>query len=293
MSVPDFPTVSSTPVSSMDEAIFGFDTPQTGGLFGGIDVSAQVAQSVANQAAAARGQLTGMDEAITGITDTSSTNTSIGPAGYANPPSTSANLTGIMGLGTDQGAPNATPGTDISSPSIAAPSISGAMSAASLGYGTSKGGEFSGTPTADDGRGGYGNLAGSVGPEAPSTGPSGNFGGGRGDISGAQSAASMGFGNDPGGEFGGGNDGGPSGPSGPSGGTGGGGADSGGAANGGGSSGGSSGGDAGTGSDNDGDGFGDMGGISGGWNKGGLVGKKKKPAKRKPNTSRGIAARKK
>lgn len=275
---------------SLDEGITGMGETQTGGLFGGKDVSAQVAQEVANQAAAARGAFTGQDEAITGITESPTTNTSIGPAGYANPPSTSANLTGIMGLGTDQGAPNATPGTDISSPSIAAPSISGAMSAASLGYGTSKGGEFSGTPTADDGRGGYGNLAGSVGPEAPSTGPSGNFGGGRGDISGAQSAASMGFGSDPGGEFGGGNDGGSSGPSG---GTGGGGADSGAAANGGSSSGGSSGGDAGTGSDNDGDGFGDMGGISGGWNKGGLVSKKKKPAKRKSNTSRGIAARKK
>lgn len=60
-------------------------------------------------------------------------------------------------------------------------------------------------------------------------------------------------------------------------GTGGGGADSGQAANGGSSSGG----DAGTGSDNDGDGFGDMGGISGGFTKGGLATKRTK-AKRKP-----------
>ena len=290
MNVPGFPTVSNTPALGMDEAIFGIDTPQTGGLFGGIDVSAQVAQSVANQAAAARGQLTGMDEAITGITDTAPTNTSVGPVGYANPPSTSANLTGIMGFGTDQSAPNATPGRDIAAPSIAAPSISGAMSAASLGYGTSRGGEFSGAPTDTSVSNAYSGLADSVGISAPSNAPSGNFGGGRGDISGAQSAASMGFGNDPGGEFGGGP--GPSG-GGSSAGTGGGGADSGQAA--GGTSGGTAGGTAGdgTGSDNDGDGFGDMGGISGGWNKGGLVSKKKKPAKRKPNTSRGIAARKK
>jgi hypothetical protein len=189
---------------------------------------------------------------------------------YANPPSNSANLTGIMGMGTNQGAPNATPGTPVG-PSIAAPSISGAMSAALGGFGTSKGGEYSGTPTAGDARGGYGNLAGMVGPEAPSNAPSGNYGGGNPNAPGGQSSAGPSFGSGRGGEFGGGiGDGGGS-SGGSSGGTGGGGADSGGAANGGGSSGGSSGGDAGTGSDNDGDGFGDMGGISGGWNTGGLV----------------------
>ena len=196
--------------------------------------------------------------------------------GYANPPSTSANLTGIMSgrtRGTDFSQPDADTGVDISSPapSIAAPSISGAMSAALGGFGTSKGGEYSGAPTDTSVNNAYSGLAGSVGLGSPSNAPSGNFGGGNGSISGAQSAAAMGFSGGRGGEFGGGPDG-PSGPSGgSSGGTGGGGADSG-AAAGGGSSGGSSGGDAGTGSDNDGDGFGDMGGISGGWNKGGLVG---------------------
>lgn len=102
-------------------------------------------------------------------------------------------------------------------------------------------------------------------------------------------------------DFSGGPDGDGPGPSGPSGSgqgstSGGGGSDSGQASGGQGAGaygGGSSGGDAGTGSDNDNDGFGDMGGISGGWNKGGLVSKKAKPKKRKPNTSRGIAARKK
>lgn len=297
MSVPDFPDITSTAVPSLDEGIMGIDSNQPGQLTGGRDVSAQVAQAVANQAAAARGAFTGQDEAITGITESPVANTSVGARGYANPPSNSANLTGIMGMGTDFSQPGADTGRATSpsvSVSAASPSISGAMSAARSGFGTSRGGEFDGTPSVPgDTYGGYGNLAGDY--SGPST-PSGNFGGGNGSISGAESAAAMGFGSDPGGEFGGGigDGGGASGPSGgSSGGTGGGGADSGGAANGGGSSGGSSGGDAGTGSDNNGDGFGDMGGISGGWNKGGLVSKKAKPKKRKPNTSRGIAARKK
>ena len=286
---------------SLDEGIMGIDSNQPGQLTGGRDVSAQVAQSVANQAAAARGAFTGQDEAITGITESPVANTSVGARGYANPPSNSANLTGIMGMGTDFSQPGADTGTSTSpsvSVSAASPSISGAMSAARSGFGTSRGGEFDGTPSVPgDTYGGYGNLAGDY--SGPST-PSGNFGGGNGSISGAESAASMGFGSDPGGEFGGGigDGGGASGPSGgSSGGTGGGGADSGQAGGGGaggyGGGGGSSGGDAGTGSDNNGDGFGDMGGISGGWNKGGLVSKKAKPKKRKPNTSRGIAARKK
>ena len=275
---------------SLDEGIMGIDSNVPGQLTGGKDVSAQVAQSVANQAAAARGAFTGQDEAITGITESPVSNTSVGARGYANPPSNSANLTGIMGMGTDFSQPGADTGR------ATAPSVGPVSSAASaMNQGYSALGEFYGAPTDTSVNNEYSGLAGQVGLGSPSNAPSGNFGGGRGDISGAQSAASMGFGSDPGGEFGGGPDGsGASGPSGgSSGGTGGGGADSGGAANGGGSSGGSSGGDAGTGSDNDGDGFGDMGGISGGWNKGGLVSKKKKPAKRKPNTSRGIAARKK
>lgn len=159
--------------------------------------------------------------------------------GYANPSSTSANLTGIMGLGTNQSQPNSVPGVTIGP-------MSGAMSAALQGH--SMLGEYAGTPTAGDARGGYGNLAGDYSGfmGGMSDGPSGDFGGGDGGMSGAASAAAGGFGSSPGGEFGG--------------------------------AGGYGGGDVGTGSDNDGDGFGDMGGISGGWNKGGLV---KKPTRKR------------
>ena len=180
--------------------------------------------------------------------------------GYANPSSTSANLTGIMGLGTDQSQPGAASGIGLDAfggkgPAIggvtgpSSSSMSGAMSAALGGFGTSKGGEFGGTPSAGDGRGGYGGLAGDYGGYGGgNSGPSGNFGGGDGGMSGAASAAAGGFGGSPGGEFGG--------------------------------AGGYGGGDAGTGSDNNGDGFGDMGGISGGWNKGGLVQKPKRKRKK-------------
>lgn len=60
----------------------------------------------------------------------------------------------------------------------------------------------------------------------------------------------------------------------------GGGSASGGGSSSGGSGGGVAGGGDGTGSDNNGDGFGDMGGISGGWNKGGLVQKPKRKRKK-------------
>ena len=270
-----------TPTSpSMDEAITGIDINEPGTLSGGKDVSQDVVDAVAAQAAISRAanveSKIGLD--VFGPVSKDTTETAQAPSGDK----------GTTDTGPAEAAPSTGPAVSAASPE----SVSGAMSAAFSGFGTSKSGEFGGTPSVPgDEYGGYGGLAGdySGGP----TGPSGTFGGGNGSISGAASAEAMGFGSDPGGEFGGGNaDGaGPSGGS--SGGTGGGGADSGGAANGGGSSGGSSGGDAGTGSDNDGDGFGDMGGISGGFNKGGLAARKQKPAKRKPDTSRGVAARKK
>ena len=74
--------------------------------------------------------------------------------------------------------------------------------------------------------------------------------------------------------------GGPDGGQGPSGGGSSSGPSGGGSASGGGSGGGVSGGGDGSGSDNNGDGFGDMGGISGGWNKGGLVQKPKRKRKK-------------
>lgn len=275
------PTPTGTPTSpSMDEAITGIDINEPGTLSGGKDVSQDVVAAVAAQAAISRAanieSKIGLD--VFGPVSKDTTETAETPSGDK----------GTSDTGPAEAAPSTGPAVSAASPE----SVSSAMSAAFSGFGTSKGGEFGGTPSVPgDEYGGYGGLAGdySGGP----TGPSGTFGGGNGSISGAESAEAMGFGSDPGGEFGGGvgDAAGPSGGS--SGGTGGGGADSGGAASGGGSSGGSSGGDAGTGSDNDGDGFGDMGGISGGFNKGGLAARKQKPAKRKPDTSRGVAARKK
>lgn len=53
--------------ANLDEGIVGIDAPQTGGLFGGRDVTPADAQSVANQAAISRGSFTGMDEAIAGL----------------------------------------------------------------------------------------------------------------------------------------------------------------------------------------------------------------------------------
>lgn len=198
-------------------------------------------------------------EDMNALAATGATFGSTNSRGYANPPSNSANLTGIMGLGTNQSQPGSVSGIGLDAfggkgPAISgvtgpsSSSMSGAMSAALGGFGTSKGGEFGGTPSAGDGRGGYGGLAGDYGGYGGggNSGPSGNFGGGDGGMSGAASAAAGGFGGSPGGEFGG--------------------------------AGGYGGGDVGTGSDNNGDGFGDMGGISGGWNKGGLV---KKPARKR------------
>jgi hypothetical protein len=190
-----------TPVGipSLDEAIFGIDTPQTGGLFKGKDVSQAVVDQVAQQAAISRQANL---EAQVPVSVFGPTTNNLGPVDYSNPPANSANLTGIMGFGTNQSAPNATPGVDVS-PSINAPSISGAMSAAVQGFGTSKGGEFAGTATDTSVNNAYSGLANSVGPAPTNNAPSGNFGGGNGSISGAQSAASMGFGSNRGGEFGG------------------------------------------------------------------------------------------
>jgi hypothetical protein len=50
LGIPSF----GTEVPSLDEAIFGVDTPQTGGLFGGKDVSQDVVNQVAQQAAISR-----------------------------------------------------------------------------------------------------------------------------------------------------------------------------------------------------------------------------------------------
>lgn len=50
LGIPSF----GTEVPSLDEAIFGVDTPQTGGLFGGKDVSQDVVDQVAQQAAISR-----------------------------------------------------------------------------------------------------------------------------------------------------------------------------------------------------------------------------------------------
>lgn len=194
---------------SMDEAITGIDVNEPGQLTGGKDVSQDVVNAVATQAAISRAanveSKIGLD--VFGPTATSTTPTGLSEEGrgYANPPSTSANLTGIQGLGTDFSQPDADTGKDTSpsvSISAASPSISGAMSAARSGFGTSPQGEFGGTPTVPgDEYGGYGNLAGDY--SGAPDGPSGNFGGGDNSVSGAESAASMGFGSDPGGEFGG------------------------------------------------------------------------------------------
>ena len=125
---------------------------------------------------------------------------------YANPPSNSANLTGIESF-----MGNISGGTDVSQAEVDVVDMIGDLAAA---------GVF-GMDTADTG------TIGDIG----ALGFGGNADGGNAGPSGGDAP----------------------GPSGPSGGP-------------------SSGGDAGTGSDNNNDGFGDMGGIQGGWNKGGMVG---------------------
>ena len=206
-------------------------------------VKSDAVQAYADQV---MGRSTSMDENITGMGETQSGGRDVSQAEVE-----AIDMIGDLAAIGIFGADTADTGTigDISSISgDSAPSnnsntsgsqMSGNMSAALQGY--SMLGEYAGTPTAGDDRGGYGNLAGDYsGYGGGNEGPSGDFGGGDGGMSGAASAAEGGFGSSPGGEFGG--------------------------------AGGYGGGDVGTGSDNDGDGFGDMGGISGGWNKGGMVG---------------------
>lgn len=163
--------------------------------------------------------------------------------------------------------------------------LSGTSGQKSSEIGLSYSGLMSGTGTSDRDAFDMGDVAG---PSTPSS-TAANAPGASVSIGGRDVSIGYGAGQvDPGlaaaaaaAERGGGDASGPSGGGGQGSTSGGGGSDSGQAGGGGagGYGGGSSGGDAGTGSDNDGDGFGDMGGISGGWNKGGLVTKKKKKRK--------------